>query len=113
MNTFTINGKEYKAQPFDFNMVCELEDMGIALEEIGSKRLSSIRAYFKMCSGLSIKKAGIEIEQQYIKYGELDEISEVMNKEMDASDFFRALIERAKAETATDETEESKAEEEE
>ncbi len=111
MNTFTVNGTEYKAKPFDFNMVCELEDMGIALEEMGSKRLSSIRAYFGLCSGLNKEKAGKEIEQQFIKYGELNEISEVMNKEMDASDFFQALIERSKAETATDETQEIKTEE--
>lgn len=111
MNTFTVNGTEYKAKPFDFNMVCELEDMGIALEEMGSKRLSSIRAYFSLCSGLNKEKAGKEIEQQFIKYGELNEISEVMNKEMDASDFFQVLIERSKAETATDETQEIKTEE--
>lgn len=113
MNTFTINGKEYKAKPFDFNMVCDLEDMGISLEEIGSKRLSSIRAYFGLCSGLSKEKAGKEIEQQFIKYGELDEISEALNKEMESSDFFHSLAERAKAETATDETQESETEEKE
>lgn len=113
MNTFTINGKEYKAKPFDFNTVCDLEDMGISLEEMGSKRLSSTRAYFVLCSGLSKEKAGKEIEQQYIKYGELNEINEALNKEMDASDFFQALIERAKTETATDETQESETEEKE
>ncbi len=31
MNTFTINEKEYKAKPFDFEMVCDLEDMGIEI----------------------------------------------------------------------------------
>lgn len=113
MNIFTINGKEYKAKPFDFNLVCDLEDMGISLEEMGSKRLSSTRAYFVLCSGLSKEKAGKEIEQQYIKHGELNEINEALNKEMEDSDFFRSLTERTKAETATDETEENDTEEKE
>lgn len=35
MNTFTINEKEYKARAFDFELVCDLEDMGIEISEIG------------------------------------------------------------------------------
>lgn len=111
MNTFTINEKEYRAKAFDFNMVCDLEDMGISLEEMGSKRLSSTRAYFVLCSGLSKEKAGKEIEQQFIKYGELNEITEALNKEMENSDFFHVLTERAKAEITEGETKENEAEE--
>lgn len=48
MNTFTVNGTEYKAKPFDFNLVCDLEDMGISLEEAGRKPMSMVRAYFGM-----------------------------------------------------------------
>ena len=33
-NTFKINEKEYKAKPFDFNTVCDLEDMGFSPSEI-------------------------------------------------------------------------------
>lgn len=111
MNTFKVNETKYKAKPFDFNMVCDLEEMGISLEEMGSKRLSATRAYFALCSGLSEEKAGKEIEQQFIKYGELNEISEALNKEMEVSDFFRSLTERAKKETAEDEEAESQTEE--
>lgn len=95
MNTFKINGIEYKAKPFDFNLVCDLEDMGISLDNMAGRNTSLIRAYFVICSGLSKEKAGKEIEQQFIKYGELNEISEALNKEMEKSDFFRSLAERA------------------
>lgn len=111
MNTFKINGIEYKAKPFDFNLVCDLEDMGITLNNMSGRNTSLIRAYFGICSGLSKEKAGKEIEQQFIKYGELNEISEALNKEMESSDFFRSLTERAKSATAEDEETESQTEE--
>lgn len=110
MNTFKINGIEYKAKPFDFNLVCDLEDMGISLNNMAGRNTSLIRAYFVLCSGMSKEAAGKEIEQQYIKCGELNEISEALNKEMEKSDFFRSLTERAKAATAENEETESKAE---
>lgn len=111
MNTFKINGIEYKAKPFDFNLVCDLEDMGITLNDMHGRNTSLIRAYFALCSGLSKEKAGKEIEQQFIKYGDLNEISEAMNKAMENSDFFHSLTERAEAATAENEETESKTEE--
>lgn len=111
MNKFKINGIEYKAKPFDFNLVCDLEDMGISLNNMAGRNTSLIRAYFVLCSGMSKEAAGKEIEQQFIKYGDLNEISEALNKEMEKSDFFRSLTERAKAATAENEEAESKTEE--
>lgn len=111
MNTFKVNGIEYKAKPFDFNLVCDLEDMGITMSSMAGRNTSLIRAYFCMCSGLSKEKAGKEIEQQFIKYGELNEISEALNKEMEASDFFRSLTERANAATAENEEAENQTKE--
>lgn len=111
MNTFKVNGIEYKAKPFDFNTVCDLEDMGITLNSMSGKDLSLVRAYFCICSGLSKEKAGKEIEQQFIKYGEMNEISEALNKEVENSDFFRSLTERAKTATAENEETESQAKE--
>ena len=31
MKTFEINGKEYSGKPFDFNLVCDLEDWAYQL----------------------------------------------------------------------------------
>lgn len=111
MNTFKVNGVEYKAKPFDFNLVCDLEDMGITMSNMAGRSTSLIRAYFVLCSGMSKENAGKEIEQQFIKYGDLNEISEALNKEMEASDFFRSLTERTKSATAENEEAESKTEE--
>ena len=71
MKTFNVNGKEYKARAFDFNLMCDFEDMGISIAEMTNKPMSVIRAYFALCTGKGKEFAG---------------------KEMEKSDFFRSLI---------------------
>lgn len=93
MNTFTVNGKKYVAKKFDFNLVCDLEDMGVALEEMDKKPLSMVRAYFGICSGLDKASAGTEIEGHMKSGGKFEELTEAMGKEMNESDFFRSLSE--------------------
>lgn len=110
MNTFTVNGTEYKAKPFDFNLVCDLEDMGISLEEAGKKPMSMVRAYFGLCVGRGKEYAGKELEAHIIGGGKFDNIITAMSDEMEKSDFFRNLNKTAETEAATDETAESKKE---
>lgn len=99
MNLFSINEKEYKAKEFDFNLVCDLEDMGISLEQAERKPMSMARAYFAICAGRGRKFAGDEIEKHIVGGGTLDGLMEAMSDEMEKSDFFRSLSER-KAEEA-------------
>lgn len=110
MNTFTVNGTEYKAKPFDFNMVCDLEDMGISLEEAGRKPMSMVRAYFGMCAGKGKEYAGKELEAHIIDGGKFDDIMTAMSDEMDKSDFFRNLSKTAEEETTKNSTAERKKE---
>lgn len=108
MNTFTVNGTEYKAKPFDFNLVCDLEDMGISLEEAGKKPMSMVRAYFGLCVGKGKEYAGKELEAHIIGGGKFDNIITAMSEEMEKSDFFRNLNKTEEKKTAMDETAESK-----
>ncbi len=108
MNTFTVNGKEYKAKPFDFNLVCDLEDMGIPLEQAGNKPMSMVRAYFGLCSGKNKEFAGKEMEEHIIGGGTFDGIMSAMSEEMEKSDFFRNLNKKAETETTEDEGEAEK-----
>lgn len=110
MNTFTVNGTEYKAKPFDFNLVCDLEDMGISLEEAGRKPMSMVRAYFGMCMRKGKGAAGKELEAHIIGGGKFDDIMTAMSDEMEKSDFFRNLSKTEEKETATDKTAESEKE---
>lgn len=88
MNTFTLNGNRIVAKEFDFNLLCDLDDMGISIQDAGKKPLSFVRAYVAICMNIDLSTAGYEI-QEHMKNDTLDAIFEVMNKEIDESDFFR------------------------
>lgn len=89
MRTFTVNDKEYNAKQFDFNMICDFEDMGVALKA-GST--TTIRGYLALCGNMSLEEAGNELSEQFIKYENFDSINEAMGEEMGDSDFFQALV---------------------
>ena len=113
MNTFTVNGKEYRAKAFDFNLVCDLEDMGIPLEQAGNKPMSMVRAYFGLCAGKGKEFAGKELEAHVIGGGSFENIMSAMSDEMEKSDFFRNLNkteETKDAENTEDTTETTKKE---
>lgn len=110
MNTFTVNGTEYKAKPFDFNLICDLEDMGISLEEAGRKPMSMVRAYFGLCVGKGKEYAGKELEAHIIGGGKFDDIMTAMSDEMEKSDFFRNLNKTAETEITEDKTAKSEKE---
>lgn len=105
MKNFIINGKEYKAKPFDFNLVCDLEDMGIPISTAQDKPISTARAYFALCTGRGKTYAGHELEQHITNGGDLTEIISVMADEMDKSDFFRNLNQRTESEVAENQSE--------
>lgn len=89
MRKFTVNEKEYNAKPFDFNMICDFEDMGVALKP-GST--AAIRGYLALCGNMTLEEAGKEISEHFVKFSNLDSINEAMAKEMEESDFFQALV---------------------
>ena len=98
MKTFTVNGKEYKAKAFDFNMMCDFEDMGISIEDMGKKPMAVVRAYFALCAGRGKDFAGKEMEAHLINGGSFDDVVSAMSEEMEKSDFFHALQQTAEAE---------------
>ena len=90
-NRFTVNGVTYTAKPFDFDMVCELEDMGVTFERIDKMPMSLIRAYFAICANTDKAQASELIQKHMVMGGKLDDVTEAMSREMENSDFFRAL----------------------
>ena len=90
-NRFSVNGVTYTAKPFDFDLICDLEDMGVPIERIDKMPMSLIRAYFAICAGTEPHIASTWIQAHMAKGGKLDDITEPMAKEMNESDFFRSL----------------------
>lgn len=106
MNTFTINQKEYKAKPFDFNLICDLEDMGVSMQQADEKPMALVRAYFGLCANKGKKYAGEEMQKHIIGGGTFDDVMKAMSDEMDKSDFFHSLNKNAdKTEAETEATE--------
>lgn len=101
VKTFEVNGKIYKAKDFNFNLMCDFEDMGLSFEEIDRKPMSLVRTYFMFCAGLSKEEAGKEIEAHVEKGGEFSDIVEIISEMMQDSGFFRSLSKGAQEEEET------------
>lgn len=112
-NTFVINGKTYTAAPIDFNAMCALEDVGVSVMDMNKKPMSTARAYFALCydGGDDAEAAGKEIEAHIINGGELTNLVNAMNAEIQKSGFFQALNKRQETETQTVPSETGKTEE--
>jgi len=93
-NRFTVNNVTYTARPFTYDLVCDLEDMGVTYERIQKMPMSLVRAYFALCAEVSKEEAAEIIQKHMIAGGQLDDIAKPMAKEMNDSDFFRALAEK-------------------
>jgi len=100
MNKFTVNNIEYTAKAFDFNLICDLEDMGITMQEASNKPMSMVRAYFALCTGRNREYAGKEMEKHLLNGGTFEDVMNAMSAEMEKSDFFRKITENAKEEVA-------------
>lgn len=94
MKSFTVNGVTYTAKDFNFNTVCDLEDLGVSLSDLGNKPMAMIRAYLTICSGRDAEFAGEQIEQHIINGGNFEDMMQVISEKMEESGFFRALQSR-------------------
>ena len=103
--TFTINNETYTAKDFTFNSLCDFEDMGIDFADaIAHKPRIALRAYLAYCAGVSIDESGKMIESHMINGGDMNEINKALSETLENSDFFKALIAKAKAAMETEET---------
>lgn len=87
----TINGRSYEAREIDFNFICDLQEAGINIFDLGNKILPSCRAYVAYCMGVSQEVAGEEMNQHIIKGGTFDDFITVFTEKINSSDFFRSL----------------------
>lgn len=106
MKTFTINGVTYQAREFDFNTVCDLEEMGISLEEAQKKPMSTVRAYFALHLNGDKELAAKQLQEHLLNGGKFEDVIKVMLEKMDDSDFFRQLNQNKKEKIAKSENEE-------
>lgn len=101
MKTFELNGTKYPQKEMDYNMLCDLEDMGISLGDMQSKSMSFIRAYISLCMGSDTKVAGREIQNHITSGKSLEEIMDVIKEGIEDSGFFQALNKEKEQGTST------------
>lgn len=91
---FTLNNRRYEAKEVDFNLICDLSDMGINIMDMSGLRdnpLSVIRAYVALCMGVDKQTAGAEVQEHIIGGANFDEILGIITNKMDSSGFFQAI----------------------
>ena len=91
MRTFELNGITYTAKPFSFNMICDLEDIGVSLEDAVKKPTALFRIYIALCTGKTLEEAGNLVEEHVINGGDITDAMKVMTEELNNSDFFQSL----------------------
>lgn len=96
----TINGKFYRESELDFNTVCEMENMGVSIQNIDDNIMSAARAYAAICMRKPLRLAGAEIEAHIVNGGTLADILEPFNKKAEESGFFQALRKKAEEDQA-------------
>lgn len=101
-NIFVVNGKTYVAKPFNFGMICDLEDLGISLEDMDKIPFKFMRAYFYLCGNFpNLNVASDEINSHVVNGGDMKLIFDVISKEMESSDFFRTFSKTTEEEAPT------------
>jgi hypothetical protein len=88
---FKFNGKSYRAVPFNFNTICDLEGYGVSLGDISEKPVSTVRAYFALCGHMSVDEAGAELEAGIVNGETMNAIMDVMQEQIADSGFFHAI----------------------
>lgn len=86
-----INGKTYTVPELDFNAMCELEDMGVALNEMDKKVLTTVRGFLALAMKTDMEAAGKELEGHLASGGNINEMVEEVNRAVNESGFFRSL----------------------
>ena len=86
-----INGKNYIMPELNFNTMCRLEEMGVALSDMDQKVLSTVRGFLALAIGGIWKKAGQELEAHLSKGGSLDQMLREINQAVENSGFFQGL----------------------
>lgn len=104
---FTVNNRRYEAREFDFNLICDLQEMGVNILDMSGIRKNPIgilRNYLALCMDADKDIAGSELQEHIVNGGTFEELMNVVIKMMDESDFFQALSKTEEKTTRTGKT---------
>ena len=89
MKDFKLNGKKVTPKPITFNTICDLEDRGFDISEMGTHTMSFIRVFVALWEKISIEKAGDEIEAHINNGGDIAVLMDAITDAINESGFFK------------------------
>ena len=99
---FELNGKKVTAKEFDYNLMCDMEEMGFDIDDFGTKPMSALRGYVALCKGCSLEKAGDELTDFVANGGDMEDLTKVMLDKLENARFFRGQQEATEKKTTKD-----------
>lgn len=90
--TFIINEKTIVARDFDFNMLADLDEMGIDAQMVFKSPMSACRAYLALCLNITKEEAGNELQAHMLKGGSVEELLTAFAEKLSESDFFQQTV---------------------
>ena len=86
----TVNGKTYPAVEVTFNVLCDMDEMGVSIEDLDPRHIIRfLRAYVAVCMGATPEDAGVEIGSHVMSGGAIEDLIAIMTEAFEEGGFFR------------------------
>ena len=89
-----INDKQYDAPALNFGAMCKLEQWGLQIGDLSSRPLGFLAGFISLATGGDDLAAGqAAIDAHLENGGSLDDLTDALNKAVEASGFFKQMEE--------------------
>lgn len=89
----TINNKEYTTPVLNFGAMCQLEQQGLQIGDLSSRPLGFLAGFVGLAIGEDLAGGQAAIDAHLENGGSLDDLTDALNKAVEASGFFRQMEE--------------------
>lgn len=85
-----INNTEYTAPTLNFGDMCKLEQWGLQIGDLSSRPLGFLAGFVGLAIGGDLDAGQAAIDAHLENGGSLDDLTDSLNKAVEASGFFKA-----------------------
>lgn len=89
----TINGKKYDTPTLNFGAMCTLEAWGLSIGDLSSRPLGFLAGFVGLTIGEDLTGGQAAIDEHLENGGNLDDLTDALNKAVEQSGFFKQLEE--------------------
>ena len=107
MKDFELNGKTVIPRAITFNTICDLEDKGYDISDMGTHTMSFLRVFVALWEKCSVEEAGNEIEEHISNGGSLEVLMNALTDAINESGFFNQTAKKPKKKPKTTEATDS------